>query len=470
MSFSWGVLATLIVYQVVLLGIGLWYRKAARSKDGFFLGDRSLGPWVAALSYAAGSSSAWSILGVSGIAFSQGLSSFWLLPGTLTGHIIVWFWIAPWLQKRSHERQWLTLSDVITDGLDQPKAILTYRLCAFVILFSFTFYVAAHFQGAANTFAAVFDFDFTTALLLGVAIVVMYTLFGGFWAVSLTDAIQAGLMLFAAILLPLLAYQAVGGLSGIVEFHSQQSSQNYWSLLGGESGWFAVGLMLGMASIGFGPLGQPHLLNRIMALGNGQQIRRARDIALGWFVIVLGGMYLLGICAHVYLNGVSGDAEQVFFVMAENLLPVAATGVLIAAVLSAIMSTADSQLLVAGSALAHDLKTDKKLAGVRAATSARLAVLGVAVAAMLLALGLPESIFSRVLFAWNALGAAFGPVIVCRVLGWQVKGGAVPLAISLGFGLTVVFYSLPNGPGDLWERAIPFVTAFVTLWLGRTSR
>ena len=141
------------------------------------------------------------------------------------------------------------------------------------------------------------------------------------------------------------------------------------------------------------------------------------------------------------------------------------TGVLVAAVLSAIMSTADSQLLVAGAAIHNDLRRESG----GAQHAARGAVLGVAVAAVLLALYLPESIFTRVLFAWNALGAAFGPVVVARLLGWKFTDWAIPAAIALGFGLTVVFYSLPNGPGDLWERGVPFVVAFVTLFAGRAS-
>ena len=190
------------MYQLLLLGVGYWARSRARTTEGYFIGERGLGPWVAALSYAAGSSSAWSILGVSGIAFSQGLSAFWLLPGTLTGHLIVWYWIAPHLQRLSHRHRWVTLTDMLAFELPHKAARATYRLSAVVILFSFTFYIAAQFQGAANTFTAVFQFDFLTALLVGAAVVLIYTLWGGFWAVSLTDALQAGLMLLAAVMLP----------------------------------------------------------------------------------------------------------------------------------------------------------------------------------------------------------------------------------------------------------------------------
>ncbi|NOX52282.1 MAG: sodium/proline symporter, partial [Gammaproteobacteria bacterium] len=195
----------------------------------------------------------------------------------------------------------------------------------------------------------------------------------------------------------------------------------------------------------------------------------ARGIALTWFTIVLGGMFILGVSARILLGSTLGDSEQVFFEMADRLLPTVLTGVLIAAVLSAIMSTADSQLLVAGSAIHHDLAGGIADTRRSAATSARVAVVGVALAATALAIFLPESIFSRVLFAWNALGAAFGPIVIARLQGWRVADWSVPTALCLGFGLTVVFYSLPNGPGDIWERFVPFVVGIVTLLLGRTS-
>ncbi len=460
---------TLIAYQVVLLGIGYWARNRSTTDEGYFLGGRGLGPWVASLSYAAGSSSAWSILGVSGIAFTQGMGSIWLLPGTIAGHIVVWFVLAPWLQRESHEKGWLTLTDVLVDGLSARISRLSAQLAAVIVLISFSFYVAAQFQGAANTFTAVFDFQFIWALLLGAAIVVVYTLMGGFWAVSLTDALQAILMLAAAIILPGAALCEVGGFAALLE---ASDSSPYWRLDGGNSGWFAVGFFLGMIGIGFGPVGQPHLLTRIMAMAERREIRKARLIAIGWFVVVLGGMYLLGLCGHLLLKGTApGAEEQIFFLLAEDLLPAVLTGILIAAVLSAIMSTADSQLLVAGSALHHDL-TKGAQRGLRqkssAANNARRAVALVAIAAVLLALFLPESIFSRVLFAWNALGAAFGPLVVARFLSWRMRSFAVPLAMLLGFGLTLFFYLRPDGPGDIWERVVPFVVAFGTLFLSKT--
>jgi len=197
--------------------------------------------------------------------------------------------------------------------------------------------------------------------------------------------------------LPIAAFIAVDGWAGLRAAASSAVDEPYWSWLGGHGGWFALGFMLGTLSIGFGPLGQPHLLNRLMAMKSAKDIRLARTVALSWFVLVLCGMYLLGVCAHVLLT-TQVESEQVFFVMADQLLPAVFTGVLIASVLSAIMSTADSQLLVAGAAIHHDLQRAKGVAPYATKGSAqgavknaaRFAVFAVALAAVLLASLLPS--------------------------------------------------------------------------------
>jgi len=269
-------------------------------------------------------------------------------------------------------------------------------------------------------------------------------------------------MLFAALLLPWFALQAVGGAGGLMEGLSAVATPAQLSLTGEHQGLLAAGFLLGMVSVGLGPLGQPHLLNRIMAIRDMGQLGVARVVALAWFVIVLGGMFLLGLCGHVLLvDAPVSDSEQIFFSVTNRLLPAVLAGVIIAAVLSAIMSTADSQLLVAASAVSHDLMHSTSL------LVSRLVVLLVGVLAVLVAYGLPDAIFTRVLFAWNALGAAFGPTVIARLLRWPVGPGSVIAAVAAGFSLTVVLYLAPDTPGDLAERAAPFLLGFLILLRGR---
>ncbi len=456
---------TLLVYFLTLFAIGAWARRRTRDGETYFIGGRRLGALVSSLSYAAGSSSAWTILGVSGIAFSQGLAAVWLLPGTLAGHVLAWFWLGRRLREAAHRNSWVTLNDLVAEGISGRQRVILLVIAALAVAVSFTFYVAAQFQGAAATFANLMEVERFQALLLGAGIVLVYTLLGGFWAVSVTDALQALLMLVAALLLPWVALSAAGGIDGLTTALAALASPTQLSLTGDYRGLVAVGFLFGMLSVGFGPLGQPHLLNRIMAIRDLGQLRTARMVALVWFVIVLGGMFLLGLCGHVLLvDKPPEDAEQIFFALTNQLLPAVLAGVIIAAVLSAIMSTADSQLLVAASAVSHDLMQSSSL------LVSRLVVLGVGLLAVWVAHALPEAIFSRVMFAWTALGAAFGPVVVVRLLRWRVSPTAVILAVATGFGLTVILHLAPDTPGDFAERALPFLTGFALLLWGRRSR
>ena len=445
---------TLLVYFAALFAIGAWAKRRTHDDDSYFIGGRRLGAVVASLSYAASASSAWSILGVSGIAFSQGISAIWLLPGTLTGTVLVWFWLGRRLNQAAHRNRWITLTDLVAEGVKGRQRMYLISLAALAVSISFTFYVAAQFQGAATAFSNIMVVEELPALLLGSGIVLVYTLIGGFWAVSLTDALQAVLMLVAAVLLSLVALQAVGGLDGLSQGLASVATSTQLSLTGGRQGMLAAGFLLGLLSIGFGPLGQPHLLNRIMAIRDMKLLYRAGTIAVTWQVVVLVSMFMLGLCGHILLERASvTDSEQIFFLLTDRLLPSVLAGVLIAAVMSAIMSTADSQLLVAASALSHDLMHRASLA------VSRLFVLIIGLLAVFIAYGLPDTIFSRVLFAWNALGAAFGPVVIARLLRWSVSPAAVTWAVAVGFGLTFILHLAPNTPGDVAERSIPFALA-----------
>jgi len=266
----------------------------------------------------------------------------------------------------------------------------------------------------------------------------------------------------AALVLPWFAIEAAGGFDQLAARFAASVSPAQLSLTGEHQGLLAVGFLFGMVSVGVGPLGQPHLLNRIMAIRDAKQLRVARIVALGWFAVVLCGMFLLGLCGHVLLLDTQiGDSEQVFFELTNALLPAVLAGVIIAAVLSAIMSTADSQLLVAASAVSHDLMHSASL------TVSRLVVLLVGMLAVLVAYGMPDAIFSRVLFAWNALGAAFGPMVIARLFRWRVAPAAVTAAVAAGFGLTVILYLSPNTPGDFAERALPFIVGFAIVLVGK---
>ncbi len=464
MSQATIVLTTLIAYKLLLIGIGLWAQRRTHDNDDFFLGGRQLGPVVAAISYAASSSSAWTLLGVSGAAFTLGLGTIWLLPGIVTCHVIAWFWIAPRLRTLSVDQGHLTLTDVLAHQAQGAWRQWIVICASTIILFCFLFYVAAQFQGAGNTFTSNFDISASKAIVVGGAIVLIYTLLGGFWAVSLTDTLQGLLMLAASVLLPIAGLIAVGGVDQLIAGLQNTASTDQLSWTAGNIGLLGLGFAAGMMLVGLGTFGQPHLLNRFMALRDGPALRQARVISVGWFVVVLVGMMLLGWCGRVLLPEAAG--ESLFFDLTNQLLPAVIGAITTAAVLSAIMSTADSQLLVAASSVAHDLGLARR-SPQHALRVSRIVMAAICLIAMAVAVSLPASIFSRVLFAWNGLGAAFGPIVFARLLGWRLAEPATLAAMVSGFGLTALFYSMPNTPGDIAERAIPFLVAGMVVFAGR---
>ncbi len=469
MSHQTAVLVTLVAYKIALVTIGLLAQRRTHDGADFFLAGRRLGPLVAAVSAAASSSSAWTLLGVSGAAYAWGLAALWLFPGCVGGFGLNWFRLAPALREYSHRSGAITVTEVLAGPPGRPLRRQILGLASLIVLLSLGTYVASQFQGAAKTFSETFGLSLTSSVLLGSGIVVFYTMLGGFWAVSITDTLQGLVMAAASILLPLAALAAVGGPGGLVEGLSQVDSPNYLSLTRGFGPIAALGFIFGLLGIGIGYPGQPHVVNRFMAMRQGaKDMRRGRQIAIGWAVVVFSGMLLLGLCGRILFPGLL-DREVVFLTATNALFHPIVGGVLLAAVLSAIMSTADSQLLVAASSVTHDLG----LGGDSAESSllrSRVVVLLLSIGAVLAALyGTPE-IFSQVLFAFSAMGSAFGPLLLVTVLKGPVPPGATLLAMASGFLLSVIAYSFPQTQGTAVERIFPFLVALaIALW-GRRRR
>lgn len=451
------VIATLVIYKLALLGIGWWAKSRNHNEEDFFLGGRGLGPLVAAISYSSSASSAWTLLGVSGIAYVLGVSALWIAAGSFTGMLVAWFWIAPRLMKFSRLHNHITLTDLLAHDSRGSMRRAIVVVASVIVIFSFTFYVAAQFQGAGNSFATTFDLSMTESILIGATIIMVYTMLGGFWAVSVTDTVQGLLMALTALMIPIAALAAVGGIDGFLEGLKAVSTPAQLSWTGGNAGLVAIGIILGSLGIGFGTYGQPHLLVRFMALRDEKAMRQARMITIAWYSLVFLAMLFVGLAGHILHASIENN-ENIFFLMTESLFSPMVGAIILAAVLSAIMSTADSQLLVAASAISHDLGLGKG-SPERNLLISRLTIAGLVVLAVMVALFIPEKIFSRVLFAWSALGAAFGPMLFCRLANLDIRPQGVLLSIIAGFGLSVVFYLMPNTPGDVLERLAPFAIA-----------
>src|SRR5690606_23747509 len=261
-----------------------------------------------------------------------------------------------------------------------PRRVVV--LASVVVLFSFTFYIAAQFQAAGNAFASAFDLEMHTAVMIGAAVVLLYTLLGGFWAVSVTDTLQGLVMALTALMLPIAAVIAAGGPGAVLAALAAQGPS-----AGGPptSGIAAAGFVLGTLGIGLGYPGQPHVVNRFMALRDPRALRDGKIIAIAWAVIIYAGMLTVGLAARALYGGVLAD-EQVLFEVTTRLFAPVVSGIMIAAVLSAIMSTADSQLLVAASSVSHDLPRR----GRGSLRISRLVVAAISVLAVVVAVVLPQ--------------------------------------------------------------------------------
>ncbi len=468
----------MLVYFALVLVIGLLAERRTRGEGDFMLGGRRTGPWVAAIGAAASSSSAWTLLGVSGAAYSWGLSALWLFPACVGGFCLNWFLMAPALRDFGHQQGGLSVPDILarreTNSAAPEHHRFTRIYAALLILASMGAYVAAQYQGAGKTFSVVFGISADLAVLIGALAVLLYTMLGGFVAVSLTDTLQGLVMAATALILPLVALSEVGGFSGLSESLAAVTDDGYLSFSGPRSAILGIGFAAGLLGIGLGYPGQPHVVKYFLAMDDHpRSVSRGRIIAVAWATIVYGGMLLLGLCGRAMFPELA-DKEIVLVKVTETLVHPVLAGVMLSAILSAIMSTADSQLLVASGAVTTDLRLGKGSGHELWVIRGTVVVLSIG--AVIAALLGTDEIFSAVLFGWAAMGAGFAPGLLIRVvLKRKLEAQHMGLLMVLGSGLAIaghLFYEEWLGPSALrnvFIHVIPVTLAFV-LGLGLSKR
>ncbi len=463
MSADTMILAIVVLYIAVLLAIGWAAARLTRSPEDFFLAGRSLGSWVTAISSTASSESGWVVLGAVGLAYTQGVSALWYAPGCLAGYVVNLYWLAPRLRRQAAATGALTLPDLLAARFDDHRHVLRGVSVA-VILLCLGGYVAAQMTATGKAMEAIIGLPYQTGLAAGGAIIVLYTLMGGFRAVSWTDFFQGLVMVFALVVMPILVVTEVGGYSAMLA-QLAAIDPALVTPSGGRSGFALFGFVAGLLGIGLGYPGQPHVLTRYMAASGDEKIRQTQVIAMLWGVLVFYGAGYLGLAGRVLMPSLAvagGDPEQLFPLLARQMLHPLVAGIMLAAILSAIMSTVSSQLLVAASAVSRDLveKTLGRASSGRAALLAgRLAVLLLGLGAIAVAAGEVRVVFWFVLFAWAGLGAAFGPLLLLSLTTDLVTRAGAVAAVATGFLVTVVWKLSGLSDSVIYELVPAFVLA-----------
>lgn len=353
---SFAITTTFIAYLIMMLAIGvIAYKRTSNSTD-YFLGGRSLGPWPAALSAGASDMSGWLLLGLPGYAYAAGFEAFWLAGGLLVGTWANWLISAKRLRTYSITTESLTLPEFLSRRFnDNSKLIQT--ISAFFILLFFLFYTSSGLVAGGKLFETVFGLDYTTAVIIGTVCVVSYTLFGGFLAVSWTDLVQGLLMSAALLIVPIAAMN--GGLGQLsTDLHNiNPELLTLWNDAKGEP--LSAIAIISLAAWGLGYFGQPHILARFKATRTNKDLTTARRIAVVWTALSMVGAMLVGLVGLIYVTNSGApkldDGEKIFMLLVNAMFHPVIAGILLAAILAAIMSTADSQLLVSSSAMAEDL-------------------------------------------------------------------------------------------------------------------
>jgi sodium/proline symporter len=459
-------LITFVVYIAAMVFIGLFAYLRTKNLSDYILGGRSLGSFVTALSAGASDMSGWLLMGLPGAVYLSGLSEGWIAIGLIAGAWLNWLFVAGRLRVQTeHNGNALTLPDYFTNRFEDNSKLLRI-FSAVVILVFFTIYCASGVVAGARLFESTFGMSYETALWAGAAATIAYTFIGGFLAVSWTDTVQASLMIFALILAPVMVMVATGGMDSTFAAIQLEDATNFDMLKGATF----VGV-ISLLAWGLGYFGQPHILARFMAADSVKSIPAARRISMTWMILCLGGAVAVGFFGIAYFAAnpqlagpVTENPERVFIELSKILFNPWIAGVLLSAILAAVMSTLSCQLLVCSSALTEDFYKAflrKGASQVELVWVGRAMVLLIALISIWLASNPENRVLGLVAYAWAGFGAAFGPVVILSLV-WKgmTRNGA--LAGMIVGAVTVVVWKNWVGMG-LYEIVPGFILGTIAI-------
>lgn len=458
----------LLLYLIAMIMVGFVFYKKNTTNADYILGGRQMNVWVTSMSAQASDMSGWLLMGLPGLAYLLGAGATeaaWTAIGLAIGTYLNWLIVAKPLRKYTQiAGDSITLPDFFHNRFRMKTPALRVFAALFILIF-FTVYTSSMFAAGAKLFDYIFGIGYTPALILSVVVVTAYTFLGGFKAVCWTDLFQGLLMFFALIFVAFFMYRDLSGTgydwSAFGEFTLKPSSS------------FGVMDIVGAIAWGLGYFGQPHILVRFMGIKSSKEIKPARRIAMVWVIISLAIAVLIGIIGNPFVaelaksgalpqslfgaDGMLADSEKIFMILVQHMFPSVIAGVLLAAVLAAIMSTADSQLLVSSSSFSSDIYNtlfDKNASEKKLLWVSRLTIVAIALIACILAIDPNSSVFQIVAHAWAGFGAAFGPIILCSLF-WKRCNGAGALAGIISGGAVALLWAYL--PAAIWGANAPAI-------------
>jgi len=451
-------------YLLVIVGIGLYARKfSSAGVSEFFVGGRQMNRWVVALSAVVSGRSAWLLLGVTGMAYSMGATAVWAVAGVVTVEAFQFLFYARRLRRFAETHDCVTLPDFFAARFGDRNGVLRSVLI-FVILIFMVGYVSAQFVGGGKAFAASFGMTPTTGVILTALIVLAYTSVGGFLAVSLSDTLQACIIIVALVVVPIIAILGFGGLTPVLaELRTLDPT-----LIDPVA--LSAGVMIGFVCIGLGSPGNPHIIVRYMSISDPDQLRVSAIVGTVWNVVMAWGALFTGLAGRAYFPDLNmlpaADTEQLYPLLASQQLPPVFFGLVVASIFAAIISTADSQLLVAASSVVRDLyekilKRDESVPQRTLVLYSRAVVILLVITALVFGVLAEDLVFWLVLFAWAGLGAAIGPTSILALFWRRTTRAGVIAGLVTGTAVTIFWKRTPELTALIYELVPAFGAALL---------
>lgn len=448
------------IYILGMLAVGFYFYYRTKNISDYVLGGRGLNPVVTALSAGASDMSGWLLLGLPGLMYSTGISGSWIAIGLTIGAFFNWQYIAKPLRVFTEKMDnAITIPEFLANRFQNGNLRV---VSAIVILIFYTLYASSGLVGGAKLFEATFNLDYNIALITGTIVIVSYTFLGGYNAVSWTDFFQGTLMMLTLIVVPIVIITDAGGISEAI--HAiRKINTDYLDILRGTT---VIGI-LSLLAWGLGYFGQPHILVRFMSINRPENVKTAKYIGMSWMIISIVGSLMVGFFGLVYISAHHidlQDSEKIFITLSQLLLNPWIAGFVLAAILAAIMSTIDSQLLVSSSCLTRDIyekvikqnASDKELVWVGRAT-----VIAIALVAFYISTDQDSTVLYLVAYAWAGFGAAFGPVIILSLYNKNTSAIGALTGMIIGAITVLIWKQLQGGLFELYEIIPGFIFAFI---------